>query len=201
MSETELWLSIGNILQETQQFSYISLGNIFSVHYPTEDMGVWLLESDASNQDWIASNDPETVILDNFTSGLDIWKCVRYEMKRGGSYSLDIENLPTWKNIDTSLEEGYSSIVLETSYQGATHAETLAKKKALHEFHRKHSKPSDNPFYFVLRYYYSVFELFYDTSRNELKYMRVKFKSPPESFIEDRVLYSKMILRSAWSVS
>ena len=76
MSETELWLSIGNIIRPDQDFAYPSLGNVFLAEYPTENMGLWLLESDAGNQDWIGSEDPETVILDNFTSGIDLWQAL-----------------------------------------------------------------------------------------------------------------------------
>lgn len=165
--------------------------------------GPWLVESDDDdNDDWINDHtgDPELLNASLYTEGTESWNLIYYDMKRGGAYSLDIEDLPSWKTVDSSLEEGYTTVVLECTYQGANFAATLAKKMAIHQFHRTHTKPTDNPFYFVMRYDTDSYELFYNASRSEVKYMKCKFKNTPETYIEDRVLYIKMTLRSAWGV-
>jgi len=161
--------------------------------------GVWLVESDATNNDdWITdhSGDPEELTITNYTEGIECWTVEYAHIERYGQANVDVQDLPGWFSIDLTFEEGHSLIKVSGTYQGTTFNATKEKGNNLMRFFRNHSDLSDKPFYFVKRWAEDEYELFYDENRAELKYMKAKFTNVPKFWIEERVLHFEFVLRS-----
>ena len=95
------------------------------------------------------------------------------------------------------MEEGFDGVKITGTYQGADFDTTLAKKNNLNKFCRKHSDLSDNEIYYVKRWDTNDYDLFYDASRTERKYMKCVISSW-EAFIEERVMHFSISVRSIW---
>jgi hypothetical protein len=158
--------------------------------------GVWLIEDSGG---WVAGNNPENVNSASFTAeGTDYWVVEYATPKRAPTINLSVEDLPGHFSVDTSMEEGFDMVKITGTYQGTSFTTgTLAKQNMLDKFCRNHSDLSDNPFYYVKRYEANYYELYYDSSRTERKYMKCLVSSY-ESYIEERVLHFSISIRSCW---
>ena len=156
--------------------------------------GVWLLENTGSWKD-----DPEDVNISLFTEGSDLWYAEYADIEHAGEFVADYDDLPGWRGIDTSMEEGHDMIKVSGTYQGSSFTDTQTKENNLQKFFRKHSSLDDDAFYFVKRWSQDHYKQFPDQDRSMQKYMAAKFAKPPATKIENRVLSFAFVLRCMWS--
>jgi hypothetical protein len=162
--------------------------------------GVWLLESDSGNDDWIDDHagDPELSDASLFTEGTDSWNIIYAKVERGGVFNADYEKIPGWTAIDVSIEEGADIIKVTGTFQGTSFENTQIKEDTLHEFFRNHSSLSDNSFYFVKRWDTNDYKRFPNEDRTLKKYCHVRFSAVPKTFIDKKVLHFMFTLISMW---